>query len=475
MALDQSVDKSATWESLGVCPEICETAKKLGFKRPTKIQVEAIPAALSGKDIIGVAQTGSGKTAAFAIPIIQDLIQNPNRRMFACVLAPTRELANQIAEQFEALGECIKLKCTVVVGGIDVLDQAISVAKKPHVIIGTPGRLIQHLEETKGFSVHTIKYLVMDEADRLLDLQFEEPINKLLKIFPKERHTYLFSATMTSKVSKLQRASLTDPAKVEVSKNYSTVDTLTQQYVFLPQKHKDSYCAFVLNEFAGNTAMVFVATCSTSQKLTLVLRELGFGAIPLNGDMDQRHRFLALEKFRSGARNILVATDVASRGIDIPMVDLVINYDLPIKSEDYVHRVGRTARAGRGGRAITLVTQYDLEVYQRIEALIEKKLDAFPAPEEQVLVLADRVAEAQRSALARMKEDVGERVSTEDGGEEVDELEELNDDEIGVGGGVKRRNFGGGGGHSKKRRGGGEGGKGEGGGRGGRVGRVVER
>jgi len=303
--------------------------------------------------------------------------------------------------------------------------------------------MVQLLEETKGFSLHTIKYLVMDEADRLLEMAFEDAINKLLAVLPKDRRTYLYSATMTQKVSKLQRASLVDPVKVEVSENYSTVDTLIQQYLFVPQKHKDCYLAHVLNTFAGAGTLIFVNTCVASQRLTLILRTLGFKAIPLNGDMDQKHRFLALDKYKSGERNILVATDVASRGIDIPSIDLVINYDLPVKSEDYVHRVGRTARAGKGGRAVTIVTQYDVEVFQRIETLIKKKLDAFPASEADALILADRVTEAQREAAAKIRDEGREGIETEEG---------IEHDDIAASAVITKRKHAGGYGANKKKR-----------------------
>ena len=222
---------AATFESLGLIPQICEACALLNFKAPTAIQAETLPYALAGKDIIGLAQTGSGKTAAFALPIIQALYENP-AAFFACVLAPTRELAYQIGEQFTALGSTIGVRCAVLVGGMDMMEQSIALGKRPHVIVATPGRLQDHLENTKGFSLRALKYLVMDEADRLLDMDFGPAIDKILKVIPRERHTYLFSATMTTKVAKLQRASLSNPVKLEVSSKSvnnrsSTIDILT--------------------------------------------------------------------------------------------------------------------------------------------------------------------------------------------------------------------------------------------------------
>lgn len=385
-------------------PSLCEACEKIGFKTATAIQEQSIPSALLGRDIIGLAQTGSGKTAAFALPILHRLMEDPQPN-YAVVLAPTRELAIQIAEQFEGLGSVIGVKCAVVVGGVDMMAQAITLSRKPHIIVATPGRLVDHLENTKGFSLSKLKYLVLDEADRLLDLDFGTEIDKLLKVIPRERNTFLFSATMTTKVAKLQRASLTDPFKVEVSSKYATVSTLIQNYMFIPAKLKDTYLTYLLNDLSGATAIVFVSTCANAQRLALMLRNLGFPAIPIHGQLTQAHRLGALNKFKSGDRNILIATDVASRGLDIPAVDVVINFDVPTHSKDYIHRVGRTARAGRSGKSITLVTQYDIEMYQRIEELIGKKLDLYPnVQEEAIAILQERVQEAQRHAILQMKE-----------------------------------------------------------------------
>ncbi|EDO33593.1 predicted protein [Nematostella vectensis] len=396
-------DDKTTFKSLGVVDALCEACKQLGWKTPSKIQREAIPVALQGKDVIGLAETGSGKTGAFALPILQALLDNP-QRLFALILTPTRELAFQISEQCEALGSGIGVKCAVIVGGIDMMSQALMLAKKPHIIIATPGRLIDHLENTKGFSLRTLKYLVMDEADRILNMDFEKEVDKLLKVIPKERRTFLFSATMTKKVQKLQRASLQAPVKVEVATKYQTVEKLQQSYLFIPSKFKDCYLVYVLNELAGNSFMVFCGTCNNVQRVTLMLRNLGLDAVPLHGQMSQSKRLGALNKFKSKSRSILVATDVASRGLDIPHVDVVINFDIPTHSKDYIHRVGRTARAGRSGRSVTFVTQYDVELYQRIEHLIAKKLPQYPTVEEEVMLLMERVTEAQRYARMELRE-----------------------------------------------------------------------
>ncbi|KAK7382118.1 hypothetical protein VNO80_00830 [Phaseolus coccineus] len=420
-----------TFKDLGLPESLVEACEKLGWKTPLKIQAEAIPLALGGKDVIGLAQTGSGKTGAFALPILHALLDAPRPKdFFACVLSPTRELAIQIAEQFEALGSEIGVKCAVLVGGIDMVQQSIKIAKQPHIIVGTPGRVLDHLKHTKGFSFSRLKYLVLDEADRLLNEDFEESLNEILQMIPRERRTFLFSATMTKKVQKLQRVCLRNPVKIEASSKYSTVDTLKQQYRFLPAKHKDCYLVYILTEMAGSTSMVFTRTCDATRLLALILRNLGLKAIPINGHMSQSKRLGALNKFKSGECNILLCTDVASRGLDIPTVDMVINYDIPTNSKDYIHRVGRTARAGRSGVAISLVNQYELEWYIQIEKLIGKKLPEYPSQEEEVLLLEERVSEAKRLATTKMKETGGKkkrRGEEDNDGEDIDKYLGLKD------------------------------------------------
>ena len=363
------------------------------------------------------------------------MLANP-QHFFALVLSPTRELAIQIAEQVEALGSGIGVKTAALVGGIDMMSQAIQLAKRPHVIVGTPGRVVDHLTNTKGFSLKALKHLVLDEADRLLNMDFEKEIDTVVKAIPRERRTQLFSATMTSKVAKLQRACLRNPARVEAAAKNSTVDTLRQEYLFVPAKYKECYLVFLLTDLASTSAIVFARTCDAVRRTALLLRNLGFGAVPIHGQMSQSKRLAAMAKFKvedsiavhcvtvfyfytlqdhsflpstssssqTGERTILVATDVASRGLDIPSVDLVVNFDVPLNGKDYVHRVGRTARAGRSGRAVTLVTQYDVELYQKVEQVIGKKLEAHPAEQDAVLVMLERVGEAGRLAAMQMKD-----------------------------------------------------------------------
>eukprot|EP00928_Gymnodinium_smaydae_P055612 TRINITY_DN39113_c0_g1_i1.p1 TRINITY_DN39113_c0_g1~~TRINITY_DN39113_c0_g1_i1.p1 ORF type:complete len:491 (-),score=146.00 TRINITY_DN39113_c0_g1_i1:63-1535(-) len=394
-----------TFAGLGVCEELCRACELMKWKAPTQIQQESIPWALQGRDIIGLAETGSGKTGAFALPIVQRLLDNP-QRFYAVCLAPTRELCVQIGEQFEAIGSTIKLQTAVIVGGLDMVTQAMALAKRPHVVVATPGRLVDHLENTKGFHLKTVKYLVMDEADRLLSMDFDEALDKILQVVPRERNTFLFSATMTSKVSKLQRASLRKPVKVEVSTKHDTAKGLVQNYVFVPFKFKQTYFTAILAHFQHYSAMVFVDTCLNAQKLAVLLRHMGLSSIALHGQMSQAQRLGALTSFKAKEKRVLVATDVASRGLDVPSVDLVVNYDIPRNSKDYIHRVGRTARAGRAGRAVTIVTQYDIELFQRIEHFLERKLDPFTELKDTLVKAGhERVLEAMRSTELELRDD----------------------------------------------------------------------
>uniref|UniRef100_A0A672FKE9 RNA helicase n=1 Tax=Salarias fasciatus TaxID=181472 RepID=A0A672FKE9_SALFA len=426
-----------TFKDLGVTEVLCEACDQLGWKSPTKIQIEAIPVALQGKDVIGLAETGSGKTGAFALPILQSLLASP-QRLHTLVLTPTRELAFQISEQFEALGSSIGVKCAVVVGGIDMMSQSLVLAKKPHIVIATPGRLIDHMENTKGFSLRALKFLVMDEADRILNMDFETEVDKILKVIPRERRTFLFSATMTKKVQKLQRAALKDPVKCAVSTKYSTVEKLQQYYIFIPAKYKDCYLVSILNELAGNSFIIFCSTCNNAQRVALLLRNLGITAIPLHGQMSQNKRLGALNKFKSKSRSVLLATDVASRGLDIPHVDCVINYDIPTHSK-------LTASSTR-----LFYPRYDVELFQRIETLIGKKLPAFPTQEEEVMMLVERVSEAQRFARMEMKEQGEKRKRPKRGDGDDDDTEQASGVRKKVKGGFGGGGRGGGGGGKKR-------------------------
>ena len=405
-AEEEGVLSETTFTDLGLLEPLVEACLRLQWKTATQIQKQIIPEALAGRDMIGLAETGSGKTAAFVLPVLQQLLLKPIRATACIILTPTRELAVQIHQVCQSLGSGVGATSCCIMGGMDRTAQSIALARLPHIVIATPGRLLDHLRDTKGFQLRHVRHLILDEADRMLSLDFEQELHSILDELPSKRQTMLFSATMTTQVQKLERASLHDPVRVQVSANkFQTPQQLVQQYLFIPAKYKDCYLTFIVNEHAGQSMLVFAATCQNVQRLALMLRNLGFPAVALHGQMRQEARLGALQKFASGGRTILVCTDVAARGLDLPVVDLVVNFDLPGHGKEYVHRVGRTARAGKAGRTVALVTQYDVEVYQRLEQLLQHKLPPYPIPEEStVLILLERVSDAQRRATRELKE-----------------------------------------------------------------------
>eukprot|EP00850_Spirogloea_muscicola_P014234 SM000101S09232 [mRNA] locus=s101:52083:55608:+ [translate_table: standard] len=383
-----------SFEELGLSEWLAGACRQLGMRSPTAVQAACIPAVLAGRDVVGAAETGSGKTAAFALPILQRLGQDPYG-VFAL---------------FRALGAAMRLRDAVVVGGMDLTRQALQLAQRPHVVIATPGRLRDLLENHPDMVptfAHT-RFLVLDEADRLLEPGFESELRLILQSLPPKRQTLLFSATMTFNLRALQDLSLGKSAyKFEVKKGFHTVQQLRQEYLFIPANVKEVYLAHImglLEDMAVRSVIVFASTCRSAHLLGLLLEELGITSISLHSLKTQGRRLAALDRFKSGLVPILIATDVASRGLDIPTVDLVINYDIPRYARDYVHRVGRTARAGRGGLAISLITQFDVELAHQIEGVLHKRLEEHELNEDLVLKGITKVFKAKRVALLKMAE-----------------------------------------------------------------------
>uniref|UniRef100_A0A061REB1 ATP-dependent RNA helicase DDX49/DBP8 n=1 Tax=Tetraselmis sp. GSL018 TaxID=582737 RepID=A0A061REB1_9CHLO len=403
----QNVETS-TFKGLGVSEWLQTVCRGLGMTKPTQVQEGCIPAILAGKDVIGTAQTGSGKTAAFALPILQKLSREPYG-VFALVLTPTRELAFQLADQFRALGSGMSLKEQVVVGGLEIQQQCKALTRRPHVVIATPGRLkalIDHDPDIKAAFRRTA-FLVLDEADRLLEPSFEEELSTILRAVPTKRQTLLFSATMTKSLTVLAEQLMKDAYRFAAYEGLRTAERLQQDYVFVPAKVKEVYLAHLLGSLEGlkiRSAIIFTATRSKCQLLQEILNELEIGAVSLHSGKPQSARLSALDAFRSRLAPILIATDVASRGLDIPTVDLVVNFDLPTLARDYVHRVGRTARAGRRGWCVSFVTQFDVELVHRVEALIGSQLTKYEMDEAEVLKGITKVYTAKRTAAMRLAE-----------------------------------------------------------------------
>lgn len=400
---DSKNNKIKSFEELNICEEILQSIKEIGWTKPTNIQQQVLPYAFQKRDIIGLSETGSGKSACFLIPILQEL-KIKKQSFFALIIAPTRELCIQIAQHCHALGSYLFINICTIFGGVDIVTQSLLLAKKPNIIIGTPGRLLDHLNNTKGFNLKNLKYLVFDEADKLLSMDFETSINKLLLVLPKERTTYLFSATMSKKVAKLKRASLKNPVNIEVSNKYSTASNLIEQYIFIPFKYKFTYLASLCLFFTKRNIIVFANTCATAQKLNFFCRNLGLKSICLHGKLTQTQRLSSLNAFKANKYNILISTAVGARGLDLKDIKIVINFDL-CTCKEYIHRVGRTARAGRTGKSITFVTQYDVENFLTIEKQMNKKIEKFTDLDEtDVLVNHEQSMEALRQAEIEMKE-----------------------------------------------------------------------
>lgn len=342
-----------------------EACQAMGIKEPTKIQAECIPPILANKDVLGLAETGSGKTAAYAIPIIQKLFREPYG-VFAVVLSPARELVLQTAEHFRALGARQKIRVTTVIGGVPASDQALELETRPHVVIATPGRLVE-LIDAKFARVHT---LVFDEADRLLTPTFEDDVRAIVQVLKDRKQTLFFSATTTPALDRLSRLRAKPLLRIG---HVGLPAALRHEYLLAPERVKKSYFVQLLRLHKGS-AMIFVQTCRRCHELEAMLTELKLPVISLHSKMGQKRRTVSLAKFKSSQCSLLIATDVASRGLDIPSVDLVVNFDVPRCPDDYVHRAGRAGRAGRKGRAITLVTQYDRDLVMAIEARIKTQL-----------------------------------------------------------------------------------------------------
>ena len=392
----------SSFEHIGIKPWLIEALNQLSITTPSEIQEHCIPPILNGQDVVGSAKTGSGKTAAFALPIIQQLSQDPFG-VFALVLTPTRELAFQIAEQFKVLGSGINLKQCVVVGGMDMMEQALELARKPHIVVATPGRLVDHINSSSG-AIHfkRLQFLVLDEADRLLDDAFASDLEVIVDQLPVKRQTLLFTATMNDDIKALQR-SAKPPFVYECAERFDTVERLDQRYLLVVSTVRDAYLAHLLrNELLGKTVIIFTGKCRTAEVLRVMLFELGVKTTALHAEMSQSQRLGALAKFKGGIVPILISTDVGSRGLDIPTVQVVLNYELPADATDYVHRVGRTARAGRGGLSLSFVTERDIAIVQSIEAKTGKKMAEFDVSENKVLELLNEVNVAKRTATMKL-------------------------------------------------------------------------
>ncbi|KAI0663254.1 DEAD-domain-containing protein [Cubamyces menziesii] len=443
---------------MGISSVLISALTKMSIKAPTEIQAACIPPLLQGRDCIGNAKTGSGKTIAFALPILQKLSLDPYG-IFALVLTPTRELAFQIAEQFAVLGAPLNLRTAVVVGGIDMMAQALELGNRPHVVVATPGRIVDLLKSTSGeWDLSRIKFLVLDEADRLLTPSFAPELSYLFNILPKERQTCLFTATLTDAVERVAdappRPGKQKPFVHRMTAKIETVETLKQYYILVPSHVREAYLYYFLCNPPESThhlrrappepvkgskkgakaksksskksskkaseeddvvqqpppTIIFCTRPRTAAYLTHLLQTLHIRATALHSRLTQRERLSSLQLFRASVVPVLVSTDVGARGLDIEDVAIVVNWDIPGEPEEYTHRVGRTARAGKGGLSLSFVTERDEERVLKVEERIGTKLVELELPEEKVLEKLNAVATAKRLANMELHDsDFGKR------------------------------------------------------------------
>lgn len=366
------------FEDLNIIEPILKALEKEGYTSPTPIQERSIPVILEGKDLEGCAQTGTGKTAAFAVPILQLLygeqgVEKGPGPIKALVLAPTRELAIQIGESFTAYGKYTGLKNTVIFGGVSQNPQTDALKSGVDILIATPGRLLDLMQQ-KYISLQNIKYFVLDEADRMLDMGMGHDVRRIIAKLPKNRRTMLFSATMPREISNLLGSILIKPIRVEVTPASSTIDTIKQAVYLVEKRNKRALLIHLLKDKSSESVLVFSRTKHGANKITEDLVKAGIEAQAIHGNKSQNARQLALSNFKEKKIRVLVATDIAARGIDIEELPLVINFDLPEVPETYVHRIGRTGRAGAGGVAISFCDEEEREYLKAIEKTISKAI-----------------------------------------------------------------------------------------------------
>ncbi len=367
MTTAQTQPSGPTFYGLGIAPLLLEVLAKHKFNTPTPIQQKAIPLALEGKDVMGIAQTGTGKTLAFGIPMIQRLTQTTGRGL---ILVPTRELAVQVHQSLHKIDP--KMKFAVLIGGTSMQGQIQELSRHPRILIATPGRLLDHMQQ-RYVSLNDVNILVLDEADRMLDMGFAPQIQQILHKVSRERQTMLFSATMPEQIMKLATSYMKLPVQVEIARSGTVAEKISQEVFIVKVEDKKKLLGKILGQYHGST-LVFSRTKIGAKKITRFIREANHRAAEIHADRSFAQRRDALEGFRAGKYRILVATDIAARGIDVTGIELVVNYDLPDESENYIHRIGRTGRIGGTGHAISFATPEQGNDVKAIETLLRTSL-----------------------------------------------------------------------------------------------------
>ncbi len=415
--IEQPASPAVRFEDFGLSPDILRALADQGYVHPTPIQAEAIPIVLQGRDVMGAAQTGTGKTAGFSLPIIQLLLAHasnsasPARHpVRALILTPTRELADQVAENVKAYCRHTQLRATVVFGGVDMAPQTAALRAGVEIVIATPGRLLDHVQQ-KTLNLSQTQILVMDEADRMLDMGFLPDLQRIINLLPKKRQNLMFSATFSTEIKKLAASFLNDPITIEVARSNATADKVTQVVYKVDEDAKRDAVVYLIRGRDLKQVLVFSNTKIGASRLSRQLEQEGVKASAIHGDKSQAERMAALEAFKNGTIDVLVATDVAARGLDIAELPCVINFDLPYNAEDYVHRIGRTGRAGASGDAISLYSDKDERLLVDIEKMIKHKF--VPAQLAGFVPQSGRSSERNSERRRRDGGDGGEpRIST---------------------------------------------------------------
>jgi ATP-dependent RNA helicase RhlE len=372
--------ENISFSDLGLAPEILKALTEFGYVTPTPIQAQAIPVALSGKDLMAGAQTGTGKTAAFALPLLQKLLPQASNStspakhpVRALILTPTRELAIQVEESIKVYAKHTPLRSLVVFGGVDIKTQTPNLMRGVEILVATPGRLLDHVEQ-RTVQLGQVQMLILDEADRMLDMGFMPDLKRILALLPKQRQNLMFSATFSKEIKKLSEEFLSNPTLIEVARSNATSDNVTQKVYLVAQAAKHALLAQLLRGSNASQVIVFTKTKLTASRLAKQLVREGISADAIHGDKSQNERMQALDAFKQGKISVLIATDVAARGLDIEQLPMVINYEIPSAPEDYVHRIGRTGRAGASGIAISLVSPEEEKYLKEIEKLIKREI-----------------------------------------------------------------------------------------------------
>lgn len=376
MTHDHGRGESSSFYGLGIAPRILEILDRLKFTIPTPIQQKSIPIAIEGKDIIGIAQTGTGKTLAFGLPLLQRLARVKGMGL---IILPTRELALQVDETLQQIGRSFGLRTAILIGGASMNRQIEMLRKNAHVIVGTPGRIIDHLNQ-RTLNLNTVSILVLDEADRMLDMGFAPQIKRILEKVPRERQTMLFSATMPDDIVRIATNYMKLPVRVEIARAGTLADRIEHELFVVKKDQKNRLLDKMLSEFHG-TVLVFSRTKHGARKICRAVRGMGHSAAEIHSDRSLPQRREALDGFKSGKYRVLIATDIAARGIDVTGIELVLNYDIPDNPNDYVHRIGRTGRAGHEGHAISFATPDQGSEVREIEKLARVRLPVTKMPE----------------------------------------------------------------------------------------------